>query len=142
MLLLLLLAVQTFTTNFSCSDPRLCRTPQQFGDPTQPERRCATDELLPCFLRFSDYHLPREDNSNMRCKEIVRKPTEQARKDCGGEQQLGGLASTIPYKSTDRWSARWEVDPSYYQYQVCECLLVRMAAWGSLAYCAGHPVRA
>lgn len=118
------------TTNTSCSDPRICRTPQRFGDEPVSITRCTQDELLPCFLRFSDYFLPREDSSNMRCKQIIRKPADTAQHDCGGSGpgQLGALAQQIPDKSRDRW-ARWEVDPAYYQYQACECLLGFRPVW-------------
>jgi hypothetical protein len=117
---------QNLTTNVSCSDPKRCTTPQQFGDPDAPIAKCQRDQLLPCFLRFSDYAVPREDSSNMKCQTILQKPVEQAQQDCGGSgpQQLGEQASNIPERSTDRMTARWDIDPSYYQYQTCECLLV------------------
>lgn len=126
------------TTNYSCSDPRICTTPQQFGDPSVPIMRCTQDELLPCFLRFSDYFLPREDSSNMKCKQIIRKAADAAQRDCGGSGlgQLGDLSQQIPDKPVDRW-ARWEVDPAYFQYQACECLLVscRQQTAGCLPPC-------
>lgn len=109
--------VQTVTTNNSCSDPKICLTPKQFGNVSAITTKCAPDALLPCFLKFTDYAIPRDDNSNMKCKQIARKPTEQARADCAGA--LAEQAATIPEK---RWMARWEIDPAYYQYQACECL--------------------
>lgn len=85
----------------------------------------------------------------MRCKQIIRKTPERAQRDCDGSGpgQLAELAGRLPDRGVDRW-ARWEVDPSYYQYQVCECLLVSMgwqhlqvlsnmylAAWQASAAC-------
>jgi hypothetical protein len=58
----------TVTTNQSCSDPERCKTPQRFGSAEAQQHVCSEAEQLPCFLRFSDYVLPREDASNMRCK--------------------------------------------------------------------------
>lgn len=117
---------QTITTNVSCTEPARCTHPQQFGDPNGATTRCSRDQLLPCFLRFADYAVPREDSSNMKCKPILRKPLAQAQQDCAGSgpQQLGEQASNIPEKPTDRLTAQWDLDPSYYQYQTCECLLV------------------
>lgn len=113
---------QVVTTNYSCSDPRVCLTPQQFGNASTGTKKCAPDALLPCFLQFTDYFLPKDDDSNMKCKVIVRKSTERARKDCEGP--LGEQAASIPDKMR---IARWEIDPSYYQYQACECLQVSFA---------------
>jgi hypothetical protein len=120
---------QNLTTNVSCSDPERCTTPQQFGDPDAPISKCTRDQLLPCFLKFADYAVPREDSSNMKCQPIMRKPVEQAQQDCAGSgpQQLGEQATNIPARPTDRMTARWDIDPSYYQYQTCECLLVSEA---------------
>lgn len=115
-------ALQTVTTNNSCNDPQRCHTPQQFGDLSPGIKRCASDALLPCFLKFTDFYVPRDDASNMRCKPIVRKSASEARRDCAGPELLGDQAQSIPDK---RWTARWEIDPSYYQYQACECLMVR-----------------
>jgi hypothetical protein len=56
------------TTNASCSNPARCKTPRWFGDALAAQHVCSEEEALPCFLRFSDYLLPREDASNMRCK--------------------------------------------------------------------------
>lgn len=58
----------TVTTNASCSDPGRCKTPKRFGDEVTGQHVCSEQEQLPCFLKFSDYLLPREDASNMRCK--------------------------------------------------------------------------
>jgi hypothetical protein len=58
----------TVTTNASCSDPARCKTPHTFDDALAKQHVCSEEEQLPCFLRFSDYLLPREDASNMRCK--------------------------------------------------------------------------
>lgn len=58
----------TVTTNASCSDPARCKTPRRFGDVEAQQHLCSEEQQLPCFLRFSDDELPREDASNMRCK--------------------------------------------------------------------------
>eukprot|EP00882_Tetradesmus_deserticola_P003941 GHRQ01004167.1.p1 GENE.GHRQ01004167.1~~GHRQ01004167.1.p1 ORF type:complete len:529 (+),score=216.66 GHRQ01004167.1:433-2019(+) len=58
----------TAATNASCSDPARCKTPRKFGDVEAQQHVCSIGQQLPCFLRFSDYLLPREDASNMRCK--------------------------------------------------------------------------
>lgn len=64
----------------------------------------------------------------MKCKGVMRKPVEQAQQDCAGSdpQQLGDQASSIP-TDTLKWGTRWEMDPAYYQYQACDCLLVSVA---------------
>lgn len=118
--------LQTVTTNVSCTDVDYCTTPEEFGNASAAAQRCAPDQLLPCFLMFTDYTVPREDASNMKCKAITRKPTKQATEDCAGPAPhgLGAEASLLPAVSSDRWMARWELDPSYYQFQSCECLLV------------------
>jgi len=127
------------TTNLSCTDPDVCTTPQKFGDEAAPVLHCEPGELLPCFLKFTEYTVPREDNSNMKCKVIMRKPKQQAQQDCSGSgpQRLGAQADSLPETATDRWIARWDIDPAYYQYQACECLLVRLGSvcWQGLQGC-------
>lgn len=119
------------TTNASCSDPARCKTARQYGSVEAQQHVCAPSEQLPCFLRFSDYLIPREDNSNMRCRYIVRLPQEQAIEACSGSlpADLGASADSLPKMSSEPYDQVWYVDPSYYQYQenVCECLVV---SWG------------
>jgi hypothetical protein len=114
------------TTNNSCSNPDRCTTSVMFGDPETRYERCDPQRLLPCFLRFSDYMVPRDDDSNMRCKYIVRRPQDDARAVCGvdGNTTLGSQAAQLPDMGGERMQQLWHVDPSYFQYQVCECLLV------------------
>lgn len=114
------------TTNNSCSDPDRCITPVTIGNPETRYHACDPGQLLPCFLRFSDYMVPRDDDTNMRCKYIVRRPVEEARKLCSGDDEtmLGDQAGQLPELGTDRLQQLWHVDPSYFQYQACECLLV------------------
>jgi len=114
------------TTNNSCSDADRCTTPVMIGKPEDQYLACDQGELLPCFLRFSDYMVPRDDDTNMRCKYIVRRPVEEARKLCSGagDTMLGDQAGQLPELGTDRMQQLWHVGPSYFQYQACECLLV------------------
>lgn len=114
------------TTNNSCSDPDRCTSPTTVGTADTRFHQCGRDALVPCFLRFSDYMIPRDDDSNMRCKYIVRRPADEARRVCGGASDtgLGDQSSQLPDLGTDRLQQLWHVDPSYFQYQVCECLLV------------------
>jgi hypothetical protein len=113
------------TTNNSCTDPDRCTTPVTFGDPETRYQQCSPDQLLPCFLRFSEYMIPRDDQSNMRCKYILRRPAENAQQQCAST--LGAQAQQLPDLGGDRLQQMWHVDPSYFQYQVCECLLVSAA---------------
>jgi hypothetical protein len=123
-------------TNNSCSDPDRCTTPRMYGEQAAAQRVCAAQQLLPCFLRFSEYLIPREDDSNMRCKFIQRRSAADARAACGGGgsgsggggggEVLGDQAASLPdLGGGERLAQAWHVDPAYYQYQVCECLLVR-----------------
>jgi hypothetical protein len=43
------------------------------GDEAAAGVHCSAEQLLPCFLRFSDWMVPRGDASNMRCKVGVLK---------------------------------------------------------------------
>lgn len=130
------------TTNNSCSDPDRCKTPVVYGNNETRYHRCDEQQLLPCFLRFSEYMVPRDDDSNTRCKYIIRRPFEDARKACGGgdgNTSLGDQAQQLPDFGADRLQQLWHVDPSYFQFQVCECLLVSGAGDGeSLAVDCSH----
>lgn len=120
------------TTNNSCADPDRCTTPVKVGDNATRYHLCDRNQLLPCFLRFSEYMVPRDDDSNMRCKYIIRRPVDDARGVCGeddGSTTLGAQAAQLPELGSDRLGQIWHVDPSYFQYQVCECLLVSPSVW-------------
>lgn len=120
------------TTNDSCNDPARCTTPLLISDESQPGGACSDEELLPCFLRFSNDPMPREDASNMRCKFILRKPPAEAKADCaqGSEPYtLGSSAQYLPDISKDSTEQSWIIHPSYYQYRGCTCLQVRMPAY-------------
>jgi hypothetical protein len=114
------------TTNNSCSDPDRCLTPEQFGNNKTRLQQCPHDQLLPCFLHFSDYLVPRDDNSNMRCRYIVRRNWDAARRTCasGATTALGEQASSLPDFVGERVEQLWHVDATYYQYQICDCLMV------------------
>lgn len=115
------------TTNNSCTDPKRCTTPVMLGSPDTRYQPCTEETLLPCFLRFSEYMIPRDDDSNMRCKYILRRPVADAREACGSDQDtgLGTQAAQLPELGSDRLGQIWQVGPSYFQFRVCECLLVR-----------------
>lgn len=117
----------TISTNASCSDPNRCKTPRMFGNFSTRYHICPQDQQLPCFLKFSDYLVPRDDKSNMRCRVIMRMRHEEAVQSCSGQNpyvQLSDQASLIPENSAFRYEQSWYVDPAYYQYQACECLVV------------------
>lgn len=119
--------LQTITTNSSCMDPERCTTPRTYGDAETANHPCPAEQLLPCFLRFSDYLVPRDDDSNMRCRVIMRLPVDETQRRCAstGAQGLGEQAAQLPNVSlTGNGAQAWLVDPSYYQYQACECLMV------------------
>eukprot|EP00878_Enallax_costatus_P012841 GHUV01013409.1.p1 GENE.GHUV01013409.1~~GHUV01013409.1.p1 ORF type:complete len:602 (+),score=76.08 GHUV01013409.1:316-2121(+) len=115
------------TTNASCNDPTRCTTPSLISGESHPGAVCSDEELLPCFLRFSNDSMPREDSSNMRCKFIMRKPPEQAKIDCAqrsGAYTLGNSAQYLPDIVKDSTEQSWIIHPSYYQYRGCTCLQV------------------
>lgn len=118
------------TTNASCDDPDRCKTPTVIrGDNNGTIRKCSEDELLPCFLKFSDTALPREDARNLRCKYIVRKEPEEGKRDCAdgvyGSYFLGDSVQYLPDMRKDSNEQSWIIDPSYYQFRECSCLQVR-----------------
>lgn len=114
----------TITTNASCSDPQVCRTPKTFGDNSTERHVCSPEEQLPCFLKFSNYLVPRDEDSNMRCKVILRREEEVQACQGNSQTQLGEQASLIPQPSAFMHEQTWYVDPRYYQFQACECLVV------------------
>lgn len=119
----------TVTTNASCSDPQRCTTPQVIGAEEARQRHiCSAEQQLPCFLKFSEFFVPRGDQSNMRCKAILRKDPEEASADCAASnpQSLGDQASLLPDTAADQHNQQWLVDPAYFQYQACDCLQVSL----------------
>lgn len=116
------------TTNASCNDPTRCKTPHLIQGDEEAGEPCSDSELLPCFLRFSNESLPREDSSNMRCKFITRKPPAMAKADCAGGSDpytLEDNAEYLPDIVKDSTEQSWLIDPAYYQYRECTCLQVR-----------------
>lgn len=87
--------------------------------------RCAADELLPCFLRFSEHVVPLTDASNMACPVIERLSEADAVAACsgGGPMQLGDQAYLL--EGVDTGVQSWFLDPAYFQYAHCNCLVVR-----------------
>lgn len=84
--------------------------------------RCPEDELLPCFLQFEAYDVPRSDESHMRCRPIKRKASDQIAEDCpaatlGEDSEAADIA-----RNPDHDGQRWELSPSYFQYHGCNCL--------------------
>ena len=116
-------------TSPNCGELERCTKPIPYGDDQAQYHVCSESELLPCFLRFSEYQIPRDDHSNMRCRYILRKEQQQAIEDCSGV--LGDQASMLPNSSEA--GATWLVDPSYYQFRECSCLVVRVTTHGSRA---------
>ncbi|WIA21705.1 hypothetical protein OEZ85_000871 [Tetradesmus obliquus] len=119
------------TTNSSCTDPRECTTPETIGNASDAGVLCAPEQLLPCFLRFSDWMVPRDDASNMRCKVILRREPDNAQEVCAATSAvgLGDQAGMLPAIWPDQAEQEWSIDPSYYQYQVCECLFGYEPSW-------------
>jgi hypothetical protein len=116
------------TTNASCSNPDTCKTPQPFGDKATALMHCSDEQVLPCFLRFSDESLPLDDASNMRCRYILRKLPQQAKDDCAAAQGMYGLGpdadEVMPDIVRDAQQQQWMLDPMYFQYRGCSCLTV------------------
>jgi hypothetical protein len=89
--------------------------------------RCEEDQLLPCFLQFQEYTVPRSDASHMACRMITRRPAAQLRATCPPAvlpdegKDVGG----------DVYGSVWDLPPSYYQYQGCRCLAGWHAAWSN-----------
>eukprot|EP00878_Enallax_costatus_P010339 GHUV01010792.1.p1 GENE.GHUV01010792.1~~GHUV01010792.1.p1 ORF type:complete len:435 (+),score=60.06 GHUV01010792.1:1207-2511(+) len=133
------------TTNASCNDPTRCTTPSLISGESHPGAVCSDEELLPCFLRFSNDSMPREDSSNMRCKFIMRKPPEQAKIDCAqrsGAYTLGNSAQYLPDIVKDSTEQSWIIHPSYYQYRGCTCLQGYSPVWdanGTIMKCVEAP---
>jgi hypothetical protein len=118
--------------NNSCNNPDVCLTDIWSEKSHGDDYACPDDQVLPCFLTFASESLPRDDASNMRCRIIVRRPTEEARTACSGSEPpffLGGEGTTLPDTRKTGSEQSWVLDPSYYQYRGCTCLLVSTATW-------------
>lgn len=131
------------TTNASCSNPDYCKTPQLWGSTETIRHYCSPEQVLPCFLRFSEEALPLDNASNMRCKNILRKHPDQAKADCAdapGEYSLGAESDALPIIERGASEQQWLLDASYWQYRGCSCLMVRSGvdrAWGGCQAAGG-----
>jgi hypothetical protein len=86
--------------------------------------RCTDGQLLPCFLQFGPYDVPRGDSSNMRCAPVERKPPGVAERDC-----RTGTAFTLLDNADEVGLQQWDVPPSYFQYRGCTCLAGYQETW-------------
>jgi hypothetical protein len=94
--------------------------------PTEPKPFCSDEQLLPCFLYFANYTVPRTDNTKMACPAILRRHIEEARSMCAGDapNRLGAQAHNVADAlAADEQS--WKIEPGYYQYRGCRCFSVR-----------------
>jgi hypothetical protein len=113
--------------NNSCNNQDVCLTDVWTGATHEQEYVCPDEQVLPCFLTFAIESLPRDDASNMRCRIIVRRAPEDARAACSAGVvpfSLGGEGETLPDIRRTASEQSWLIDPSYYQYRGCTCLLV------------------
>jgi hypothetical protein len=67
---------------------------------------------------------------------IVRLPKAKAIEVCAGDPSadptdLGDYAQLLADISSEAYEQSWFVDPSYFQYQQCECLMVGAIAFRS-----------
>ncbi|WIA42187.1 hypothetical protein OEZ86_009450 [Tetradesmus obliquus] len=91
---------------------------------------CRDEQLLPCFLAFANYTVPRADSSKMACPAILRRHIEEARAVCAGEGpgQLGSQAHSVADAlAADEQS--WKIEPGYYQYRGCRCFSGFVEVW-------------
>jgi hypothetical protein len=92
---------------------------------TSEQPYCTDEQLLPCFLYFANYTVPRTDNSKMACPAILRRHIEEARSMCAGDGagQLGSQSHNVADAlAADEQS--WKIEPGYYQYRGCRCFSV------------------
>jgi hypothetical protein len=100
-------------------------TNQSGGSPEPPPPpRCAEGELLPCFLEFSKYTVPRSDDSRMACRPIARRSADAVASSCPS-----GVLSSEADASAEVLQSQWDIPPSYYQYQGCHCLTGWRPEW-------------
>ena len=113
-------------TGLSCkpNDSALAEAEMLARGLTPPVYRCADKQLLPCFLEFSPFSIPRGDASHMACRPIKYKPHDAVVADC----PPAALVSS-PDSSQDVLEAQWDLPPSYYQFQGCTCLDGWVAEW-------------
>lgn len=123
---------------FSCSAPSVNSTSSD---------QCRQDELLPCFLEFSSYTVPRADASNMQCPTISRKTRAEIVQDCNGTgphqlvskgASLQSLtASMIPSVTT--WLKRQPLDTSdvadIHSYIPLSCMCTLFLSTSTFAIC-------
>jgi hypothetical protein len=105
--------------------------------PSEPKPFCSDEQLLPCFLYFANYTVPRTDNTKMACPAILRRHIEEARSMCAGDapNRLGAQAHNVADAlAADEQS--WKIEPGYYQYRGCRCFSVR-PGWVGLGGAAG-----
>jgi hypothetical protein len=117
------------SVNASCNDATKCKTKEWVAANTTANQSCPSDQVLPCFLRFTQESLPKDDNSNMRCKLIARRAPDDARAACSAGQYPFSLESegqNLPEISRTASEQSWVIDPAYYQYRGCTCLLVSL----------------
>jgi hypothetical protein len=96
---------------------------------SEPKPYCSDEQLLPCFLYFANYTVPRADNSKMACPAILRRHIEEARSMCAGDGpgQLGSQSHNVADAlAADEQS--WKIEPGYYHYRGCRCFSVSVAA--------------
>jgi hypothetical protein len=113
--------------NNSCNNPDVCLTEVWAEATHQQDHVCSDEQVLPCFLKFASESLPRDDASNMRCRIIVRRAPEDARAACSAGKEpfsLGGEGANLPDIRRTASVQSWVIDPSYYQFRGCTCLLV------------------
>uniref|UniRef100_A0A383VLE1 Guanylate cyclase domain-containing protein n=1 Tax=Tetradesmus obliquus TaxID=3088 RepID=A0A383VLE1_TETOB len=131
--------------NNSCTNPNVCLTDVWAESSHGDDYVCPDEQVLPCFLAFSNESLPRDDASNMRCRLIVRRAPEDARAACSGSDPpffLGGESESLPDNSESGSEQAWVIDPKYYQYRGCSCLLGFKEVWtnaGTKLTCTEQP---
>jgi hypothetical protein len=113
--------------NNSCNNPDVCLTDAWTEETHKQDYVCPDEQVLPCFLKFASESLPRDDASNMRCRSIARRAPEDARPSCSAGDvpfSLGGEGANLPDVRRTASEQSWVIDPAYYQYRGCTCLLV------------------
>jgi len=89
-----------------------------------PVYRCPKGDVLPCFLEFAPYEIPRSDDSHMLCRPVRRKQVDAVVESCPA---AAAPANTDP--SGDVLESQWDLPPSYYQFQNCRCLSGYQPVW-------------
>jgi hypothetical protein len=102
---------------------------------TPPPYKCTEADLLPCFLEFERFTVPRSDDSRMACRPVRRKSIDAATQDCPPDWLPAQL------EVSEQSLAQWDLPPSYYQYQGCTCLEGYDERWsqdGTVLLCVAH----